>query len=297
MFCNQCGNQLAEGSLFCTRCGAKQIVATPAPEPAPVATPAQDEDYFDRTVSAFHPTPAPQPAAPIPEPVAQPAAPAQDEDYFDRTVSAFHPTPAPAPQPEPEPVPAPAPVAEPPVQQPVYQAPVQQQPVQQPTYQAPVQQPVQQPTYQAPVQQQPVQAPAYHAPVQRPTYQQPMYQQGYQTQSSAYGAPHNGYVGFGKAIGLFFKNYVNFKGRASRSEYWWVYLFNSLISSVLSWIPYIGWLISLALLIPGIALCIRRMHDVGKCWAFALIPIYNLILAFQESDGDNKWGPGPRPMY
>lgn len=62
-----------------------------------------------------------------------------------------------------------------------------------------------------------------------------------------YGAPQNfgdqqnGYVyrptrkiGFGEAVKLFFKNYVNFNGRATRSEYWWVYLFNIIVYTVLS---------------------------------------------------------------
>ena len=40
-------------------------------------------------------------------------------------------------------------------------------------------------------------------------------------------------IGFGEAVKLFFKNYVNFSGRATRSEYWWVYLFNNIVYMVL----------------------------------------------------------------
>tara|TARA_B110000459_G_scaffold179685_1_gene205868 strand:- start:986 stop:1153 length:168 start_codon:yes stop_codon:yes gene_type:complete len=48
-------------------------------------------------------------------------------------------------------------------------------------------------------------------------------------------------------------------------------------------------------LIPGIAVAVRRMHDVGKSGWFILIPIYNIILAFTDGDsGDNKYGPNPK---
>jgi uncharacterized membrane protein YhaH (DUF805 family) len=51
----------------------------------------------------------------------------------------------------------------------------------------------------------------------------------------------------------------------------------------------------LAVLIPSIAVGVRRMHDVGKSGWFLLIPIYNLILALSEGEkGDNKYGPDPK---
>ena len=51
----------------------------------------------------------------------------------------------------------------------------------------------------------------------------------------------------------------------------------------------------MAVLIPGIAVAVRRMHDVGKSGWFALIPIYNIILALSEGDqGDNAYGPDPK---
>ena len=52
------------------------------------------------------------------------------------------------------------------------------------------------------------------------TTQEPVYAELVQTNA--------GKVGFGKAISLFFKNYVNFTGRSTRSEYWWAYLFTTL---------------------------------------------------------------------
>lgn len=174
----------------------------------------------------------------------------------------------------------------------------------QPIYQESIQKPV----VETPVQ--PVQQPVYQAPVQKPA--QPVYQTPIQHQN-AYnpnaGVAHNGKVGFGKAVSLFFKNYVNFSGRASKSEYWWGFLFNmimffplGLISSV---IPPLGGLCSIALMIPGIALAVRRLHDVGKSgawWFMGLIPIAGgiilLIQFLKDSEGDNQWGPGPvAPVY
>lgn len=45
---------------------------------------------------------------------------------------------------------------------------------------------------------------------------------------------------FGQAVRRFFKNYVNFNGRASRSEYWWVYLFSALVTIVPSVLYFVG---------------------------------------------------------
>lgn len=116
---------------------------------------------------------------------------------------------------------------------------------------------------------------------------------------------HNGSVGVGEAIVLFFRNYTNFSGRASRSEYWWVFLFHMLLNlfiiSVISTIfPPLGLLCSMALIVPGLALFWRRMHDTGKSGAYlfiAFIPIAGWILLLVQlclpSEGDNKWGPGP----
>ena len=97
------------------------------------------------------------------------------------------------------------------------------------------------------------------------------------------------------------KQYADFDGRARRSEYWYFALINGLISFAIGLIsgfigfPLLGTLYSLAVLIPGIAVAVRRMHDVGKSGWFILIPIYNIILAFTDSDsGDNKYGPNPK---
>ena len=97
------------------------------------------------------------------------------------------------------------------------------------------------------------------------------------------------------------QNYANFNGRARRSEYWYFFLFNFIFSFVLGFIggatgfELIGTIYSLAVLIPSLAVAVRRMHDVGKSGWFLLIPIYNFILACTDStDGDNEYGPNPK---
>ena len=107
-------------------------------------------------------------------------------------------------------------------------------------------------------------------------------------------------VGFGEAIKLFFSNYTNFTGRSTKSEYWWAFLFNYLVSLTTSWIPVIGSIVALGLLIPGIAVGVRRLHDTGKKWTYmfiGLIPLVGAILLIiqycKDSEGDNQWGPAP----
>lgn len=97
------------------------------------------------------------------------------------------------------------------------------------------------------------------------------------------------------------QNYANFNGRARRSEYWYFVLFNFIISLVLGFVgvavnfEFLGNIYSLAVLIPSLAVAVRRMHDVGKSGWFILIPIYNLILACTDSQqGANEYGPNPK---
>lgn len=110
-------------------------------------------------------------------------------------------------------------------------------------------------------------------------------------------------------------NYANFTGRARRSEYWFFVLFSAIISFILQLIDYalfgiesIGWislLYGLAVFIPGLAVSVRRLHDVGKSgWYYLLILlpiigwIWLLILFFTEGDsGPNEYGPDPKNPY
>lgn len=108
-------------------------------------------------------------------------------------------------------------------------------------------------------------------------------------------------VNFVEAIKLYFINYANFTGRSTVSEYWWAYLFNYLASLALSFIPVVGSIATLGLLIPGIAISVRRLHDTGKAWTYLLMgliplagPIILIIRYCKSSDADNQWGPAPK---
>ncbi len=98
-----------------------------------------------------------------------------------------------------------------------------------------------------------------------------------------------------------FENYLNFNGRARRSEYWWFFLMN-LISIIILIIiggyihfPFLVTIYQLGILIPSLAVGVRRMHDVGKSGWFLLIPIYSLILACTEGEyGENEYGEDPK---
>ena len=98
--------------------------------------------------------------------------------------------------------------------------------------------------------------------------------------------------------------YAQITGRASRSEYWWFVLFTAIVSGAASALDVffpgdlLQTLFGLATLIPGIALGIRRMHDIGKSgwWLLiGLIPIIGWIvlivwLATKSDAGSNRWG-------
>ena len=99
------------------------------------------------------------------------------------------------------------------------------------------------------------------------------------------------------------QNYANFNGRARRSEFWYFVLFNVVISIVLGLIggliktSILGNIYSLAILIPAIAVGVRRMHDVGKSGWCLLIPIYNIVLATIEGQNvSNKYGSDPKDI-
>ena len=109
-------------------------------------------------------------------------------------------------------------------------------------------------------------------------------------------------VSFFEAIKLYFMNYANFSGRSRRSEYWWATLAIAIIGGVISAIvPELAGVWSLATLIPGIAVCVRRLHDIGKSgWWYLLVflplagPIILLIWYCKDSVSDNEWGPNPK---
>ena len=92
-----------------------------------------------------------------------------------------------------------------------------------------------------------------------------------------------------------FQNYATFNGRAGRSEFWYFLLFNLIIAFAFKFVaPQLAYLYALAILVPSIAVGVRRMHDVGLNGWIILIPIYNLIIAYHEGvKGDNEYGADP----
>lgn len=116
--------------------------------------------------------------------------------------------------------------------------------------------------------------------------------------ASYYGAqgqqPQYPYIGFGDAISICFSKYATFSGRAGRAEFWWWMLFNFLVSVVFTTAAglfngsFLGTLftwfngaVSIALLIPSLAVAWRRLHDLGKGggWYFInLIPLVGSII-------------------
>ncbi|MBU3659965.1 MAG: DUF805 domain-containing protein [Flavobacteriales bacterium] len=102
------------------------------------------------------------------------------------------------------------------------------------------------------------------------------------------------------------RNYTNFEGRARRQEFWMFFLINLIISAILQVIDFtfygiendlnpISTIYSLAVLLPNIGVCIRRMHDINKSGWYMLIPVYNIFLFATEGDsGENQYGSDPK---
>lgn len=123
-------------------------------------------------------------------------------------------------------------------------------------------------------------------------------------------------MSFGQAISSVFSQYATFSGRARRSEYWYWVLFVVLLSVVASLLdsvlklkvvegaPY-GWItviVSLALIIPGIAVTVRRLHDTDRSgWWYLLTFVCGIgaliVLVFciiEGTPGPNKYGDSPK---
>lgn len=99
-----------------------------------------------------------------------------------------------------------------------------------------------------------------------------------------------GRMGFGDAIGECFFNYANFRDRAARAEYWWWALFAivvALVAAALDFVIFHGWetgpfnlVTSLALLLPGLSVTVRRLHDTNRRGWWILLPVIPAILTF-----------------
>jgi uncharacterized membrane protein YhaH (DUF805 family) len=143
-------------------------------------------------------------------------------------------------------------------------------------------------------------------------------------------------MSFGQSVKHVFSNYVTFQGRASRSEFWWWYLFTAIVSFIV-FIPVIPWytdlintsisadgaavalpalsglatfglilstIWSLVILLPTIAVAVRRLHDTNKsgwwlllwflscCFGIGAI-ILIIFWILPSTPGPNRFGEGP----
>ncbi|XID74901.1 DUF805 domain-containing protein [Alkanindiges sp. WGS2144] len=106
-------------------------------------------------------------------------------------------------------------------------------------------------------------------------------------------------------------NYANFVGRARRQEYWMFAFINLIIALILSMLdtvlfrgdtPILSGIYGLAILIPGIAVAVRRLHDTDRTgwWLLlALIPVVGTIIliimmCIDSTPGPNRYGANPK---
>ena len=108
-------------------------------------------------------------------------------------------------------------------------------------------------------------------------------------------------MSFAESVSTCFRKYIVFSGRAQRSEYWWFFLFTFVISVVLgiigSFAPvlqFLEWVFSLAVLLPSLAVTVRRLHDTNRTgwWILLLLGlglagiIVGAVLGSLVSDDD-----------
>lgn len=109
----------------------------------------------------------------------------------------------------------------------------------------------------------------------------------------------------------FWKYYADFTGRASRRDFWMWFLFNILaiivmeaLGAIFHPMIFLVALYSLAVIVPQIAITVRRLHDTSHSgwWVFINLvplvgPIVLLVFLARQSDGDNQWGQTIRNVY
>ncbi len=141
-------------------------------------------------------------------------------------------------------------------------------------------------------------------------------------------------MGFVEAIKHNFSHYADFSGRAQRSQYWWWFLFTTVVELILNFIDSaLGWrvgasetdimvgdqavpivnqgtgvltlIFALAVLIPTLAVFVRRLHDTGRsAWWILWIALLNIVcfigaifwlvfMVMAGKPGSNKYGDNP----
>ena len=116
-------------------------------------------------------------------------------------------------------------------------------------------------------------------------------------------------MGFAEAVQAVLGKYADFSGRARRSEYWfWTlavmlgYVVALILVAIAKPFLYLLVIAYLAILVPSLAVSVRRLHDTGKSGWFILVGLIPLVggiilLVFMVSDstpGDNQYGPNPK---
>ncbi|MGR7023483.1 DUF805 domain-containing protein [Geodermatophilus sp. URMC 62] len=144
-----------------------------------------------------------------------------------------------------------------------------------------------------------------------PHGQQPGYGQGYGAPAPhGYGAPSpqgGTAMGFSDAVRSVLTQYATFTGRARRAEYWWFALFSVLVVMVAAIIdvaidvPLFQLVVSLGLLVPSLAVGVRRLHDTDRSGLWLLIGLVPfggiVLLVFYCLEGQrhpNRYGPDPK---
>ena len=120
-------------------------------------------------------------------------------------------------------------------------------------------------------------------------------------------------MNFGQAIKSGFSNYVTFSGRAARSEFWYWTLFVVLVTMAAGILDrglfdfdestttgVFGPLVSLIFFLPGLAVSVRRLHDLDRTgwWLLLVLTMIGVILliiwdCIKGTTGPNRFGPDP----
>jgi len=102
--------------------------------------------------------------------------------------------------------------------------------------------------------------------------------------------------------------YANFQGRASRSEFWWFYLFTVIVMGIASLVSdlsgdpndILGTLATFALILPSLAAGCRRLHDIGRSgwWQLLMLTVVGVLLLIYwmvqpSRPAGDKYGPAP----
>ena len=105
------------------------------------------------------------------------------------------------------------------------------------------------------------------------------------------------------------KNYIEFSGRAHRTEYWMFFLFHMIVTFVIAFVEgmvgspgFLSMIYALAVMLPSIGVGVRRLHDTGRTgwWLLiAFLPVIGAIvllvfLVLDTEAGDNQYGSDPK---